>query len=111
MRLSPGPCCHLHAQCLPRGGRRAAHRDRPESERGSYFNLRNGALGRVCPRPTAPAARSAPPPKSLFACAESLSLIANPPLQWRGGGLPVAARRAESSKTRDKKQWPTKSFP
>jgi len=30
-------------------GRCAAHRDRPESERGSYFNLRNGALGRVCP--------------------------------------------------------------
>src|SRR2546430_12336599 len=90
--------------------RRAAHRDRPEGERGSYFNLRNGALGRVCPRPTAPAARSAPPPKSLFACAESLSLIANP-VATAGEGLPSPPGKQKQQRRRVKNKRRTRSFP
>src|SRR5215831_6983916 len=127
MRLSPGPCCHLCARCLPRK-ERAAHRDRLESERGSYFNLRSGALGRVCARPPLVPAGDAKRrtgrrfryparwlhavvPKSLSAGAESLSLIANP--------VATAAfrhsRRREASKSteklRDKEPWPTKGSP
>src|SRR5262249_38182459 len=84
-----------HDACRARSTR-AAHRDRLDSERRSYFNLRNGALGRVwagCLRAGRPSAWS------------------QTPLQWRGAGLPVAARQAKSSEPRDKEQWPTKSFP
>src|SRR5262249_29704363 len=110
--------------CLPRK-ERAAHRDRLESERGSYFNLRSGALGRVCARPppipagpasAAPGRRfrypaRRPPavaPKSLSAGAESLSLIANPVAT---AGRRHSRRREASKSTeklRDKEPWPTK---
>jgi len=46
---------------MPAAQPAAAHRDRLESERGSYFNLRTGALGRVCTRPTLVPARGATP--------------------------------------------------
>src|SRR5262249_17622847 len=112
------------SRTMPAAQPGAAHRHRPKSERG-YFNLRTGALGRVCAGPTRVMAGDAkgsaeraaaicgathPPaiaPKSLSAGTESLSLIANPPLQWRGR----PSRRREASKAlklRDKEQWPTK---
>src|SRR5262249_49572977 len=112
-------CRRVHAATFAhdasRARRRAAHRDRLESERGSYFNLRTGALGRVCARPPLIPAGDAkrrrgrrfrhlarrPPavaPKSLSAGTESLSLIANPPSQRRGAGLPVAAMQAKALK-------------
>src|SRR5262249_22887042 len=113
MRLSPGPCCHLRTRCLP-SKEAAAHRDRLESERGSYLNLRTGALGRVCARLTLVPARGATP-----ACRCASKLVrghGGPKLDRKprcngGAGFPVAARQAKALKLRDKEPWPTKGSP
>src|SRR5262249_18558216 len=109
-------CRRVHAATFAHDACRAS-KARPiaialESERGSYFNLRTGALGRVCVRPPLIPAGGAkcrsgrrfrhaarrPPavaPKSLSAGAESLSLIANPVA--KAGRRP--SRRRDASKS------------